>query len=186
MKKTVCSMLLCYFCLCMVYPSSPKGMRICVINYTSGNLIITYELRNGKSQECYNYLWRQVIDGVFLMIGDKLHDGKLSMQSRQYRNGRFFPAILKLWPIVNWPSESDKLQERYDKLYAIPFMTLMKEVYKTFTVSTEDGKVLITLDSLPDVIIKKRVNLPDAPVPIIDYFIKVFDYDLVGKPASEW
>lgn len=106
MKKTVCSMLLCYFCLCMVYPSSPKGMRICVINYTSGNLIITYELRNGKSQECYNYLWRQVINGVFLMIGDKLHNGKLSMQSRQYRNGRFFPAILKLWPIVNWPSES--------------------------------------------------------------------------------
>jgi len=46
--------------------------------------------------------------------------------------------------------------------------------------------VLITLDSLPDVIIKKMIDAPADLVPVVDYYIEVFDYDLVGKPASEW
>ena len=71
--------------------------------------------------------------------------------------------------------------EAYSRLDQIPFMEKMKSIFETLTISTEDGKKIITLENLGDQIIKKNVA-PEGT----SYHLEIFDYDFVCKPASEW
>jgi hypothetical protein len=56
-------------------------------------------------------------------------------------------------------------------------MDMMKIIFKKLEIICNDGETIITLESLEEKIIKNWEG---------SYILEIFDYDLVGKPASEW
>ena len=71
----------------------------------------------------------------------------------------------------------------YTQLDKIPVMEKMRSISKTLKIATEDGQKVITLENLGEQIIKKNSSIGTRSAA---YFLEIFDYDLVGKPASEW
>jgi hypothetical protein len=64
----------------------------------------------------------------------------------------------------------------YDQMNSLPFMDKIRAILKKLEI-IDDGKMVITLENLEERIIKKWGET---------YILEIFDYDLVGKPASEW
>jgi hypothetical protein len=58
----------------------------------------------------------------------------------------------------------------------------VKSIYKLLRIATQDGSKIITLENLGEQIIKKQ--MPTDGIGAL-YIIEIFDYDIVGKPASE-
>jgi len=157
-----------------VFAFSPIKEYFLIRNYSSKIIIITREYKDDPTKVFYlpeTKSWRQYIKGVNLTFRD-LDLEKTEIRILPYKT----VTILDYYPMGNTDGE-----DAYSKLNQISFMEKMKSIFETLKISTEDGKKVITLDNLGDQIIKKNV----APGGT-SYHLEIFDYDFVGKPASEW
>ena len=173
MKKTILLMIIFVSGL-NAFAFSPIKEYFLVRNYSSKTVIITREYKDDPTKIFYapeTRSWRQYIEGVNLTFQD-LDLGKSEIRILPNKTLTF----LDYYPMGNIDGD-----EAYSRLDKIPFMEKMKSIFETLTIATEDGKKVITLENLGDQIIKKNV----APGGT-SYHLEIFDYDFVGKPASDW
>lgn len=172
MNKIMFFVLISVFFAMDLFSFSRKSETLFIANYSSKPITIFYEFWNGESQEKTNYIWEQNIHENILVIKDELFNKQgfsvLSMKIRYF---------LSYYPAVSILESSDY----YKKMATIPFMDKMRAIYKLFVIKDEKGNVLLSLDELNDYIIKRNI------IGGVSYFyIEIFDYNLVGKPAGEW
>jgi len=154
----------------VLFAFSPKREGLMIRNYSSKNVIINREFWEdpGTKLDSDN-AWQQTVFDMPLIITDllALFNSTIVRPNRELEIIRYYPL-------------GPQLVEKHEKLEALPFMDKMRAIFKTLEINCNDGKKIITLDNLGEVVIKKWVGGE------IWYFIEIFDYDLIGKPASEW
>lgn len=173
MKKTILIFIL-FNLYYSFFSLSPREEFVSIVNYSSKDIVVSYEFWNGKSEEKYNYIFEQDILGLTLSIRDGLFgEEKYLIRSKTNR-------IIR---IVSY-SPSGNFSERavlFEQMTKIPFENKIKSIYKFLEVKDVNGKMLLTLDTLNDYVIKRqRINGESY------YYIEIFDYDFEGRPASEW
>jgi len=149
---------------------SPHTETFVIRNYSSKPVMIYVEYSEDPSKIFYgDSSWTQDVDGLNLNFRVYLGEAEeYWLQPHQVI------AIIYYYPRGN--------DEVYRRLDQIPFIVKMKSIYKTLRIVTEDGKKVITLENLGDQIIKKAGVVTES----VSYYLEIFDYDLVGKPAKEW
>jgi hypothetical protein len=140
-------------------------------NYSSGNVIINREFWEGPGSNIESdTAWHQTIYNIPLSIRDMLSVVRTNIvrsnQSLSIIN--YFP----LGPIG---------QRDYDGMHALPFMDKMRAIFKNLEIISNNGERIITLDNLGDIVIKRMVITGG-----VWYMLEIFDYDLIGRPGSEW
>jgi hypothetical protein len=152
---------------------SPLTEGFLIINYSSKDVIINREFWEGPGSNLPDskYGWHQTINDVTLSIRDTLSIIDHSAYLKQ-------PYVLRpkreLEIITYYP-----MMLKYKEMEALPFMYKMKSIFKNLEIICNDGKTIITLENLGERIIKKREGMTE-------FILEIFDYDIVGKPASEW
>lgn len=143
-----------------------------ISNYSSNSIIINYKFNTTDSIEQQNYMFEKNINDIRLVVKDELlnkNNFVISPMKTKY--------FLSYFPAVSIFEETDY----YEKMASIPFLKKINEIYKSFVITNEMGNVLLSLDTIENYIIKRKL------MGIVSYYyIEVFDDDLEGKPASEW
>ncbi len=127
-------------------------------------MVINVEFWEGESER--NYRWSQDLNGVRLTITDFM--SMINKNILTPYNGSL--------EIINYYSFG-----AFETISRIPFMEKMNAIFKKLEIICNDGKRVITLENLGDQILKKMVASGGT-----FYYLEIFDYDLEGKPASEW
>lgn len=151
---------------------SPKIESFEIRNYSNRNIVISREFWEDVSGAENNYMWTQTINGLNLMIKDFM---AIVNRNIVPPNGNL--TIIEYFPSVS-PSQSAAM---YTRMNNTPLMVKMESIFKSLTISEEDGNTVITIDTLGDQIIKKMELSGETA-----YILEIFDYDLEGKPGSEW
>lgn len=152
--------------------ASPREESIIIRNYSRKTVVITREYSDDPSKILNapeTRSWTQYIQGTYLFIRDLyLERNEISVRPNQEM------TILRYEPFGS--------SDRWVRLANIPFIEKMKNIYKLLIIAIEDGSKIITLDNLGEQIIKKQIPPDEIGA---SYIIEIFDYDIVGKPASE-
>jgi len=162
-----------FFAICFeTFATSPRVESIIIRNYSSKTVVITREYSDDPSK-IFNApetrSWTQNIQGINLSIRDLyLERSEISVKPNQEM------TILRYEPFGSL--------DRWVRLDQIPFLEKVKSIYKLLRISTQDESKIITLENLGEQIIKKQ--MPADGIGAL-YIIEIFDYDIVGKPASE-
>jgi len=160
----------------MVYGAFAAPQReetIFIRNYSSQNIIITREYQDEPSKifsasEARN--WIQIVHGINLTITD-IHINRSEIVVRPNQ----MITILSYVPFGSI--------DIFERLAQIPFLNIMRGIYKSFKIITDDGRTIIDLENIEEQNIRK--NVPHDGIGI-EYIIEIFDYDIEGRPASEW
>lgn len=172
MKKKISVFLILILFLNSLFCFTRIDEALYIANYSTKKVIINYDFLEGESKESNNFMWEQTLDEFPVMIRDGLFGRKKSviLPNKTIRIISYYPNVSLLESKNN-----NKI------MYSLPFLQKIKRIYKTLIISTEDGKKNINLDTIQYEIIKK-IEYTGG----VAYYIEIFDYDLVGKPASEW
>jgi hypothetical protein len=155
-----------------VFAMSPIEEAFVIRNYSSKVIIINVEYSDDPGKRFYDESsWQQNVNGINLTFYSHLSKAS-EFRLRPYQ----VITILSYYPMGNTDGHG-----AYTRLDRIPFLGKMKSVYKSLRIATEDGEKVITLENLGEQIIKKNVGSGG-----IAYYLEIFNYDLVGKPGSEW
>jgi hypothetical protein len=154
------------------------GPHFILYNYSSQDVIITWSFLADTSEEVFWF--QQEIHGLNLVITP------ISLTRNEYRlvsKSRivlisYYP--LSTVPTLSWIERFRLGIDLYDELDKIPFMVKINSIFKTLIISTADGQKVVTLENPGEQIIKKDV------LDEMYYILEIFDYDFVGRPASEW
>ena len=157
-----------------IFAMSPRLELFRIWNYSSKEIMINVEFWEGESKAEYNYMWLQDVCGLTLTIQDSVATLKTNVIKPYNDNLR----IISYYPFDSKYREPSYAFARLDE---IPFVEKMKTIFKKFEIICDDGNRVITLDNLRDQIIKKQATNTGTA-----YILEIFDYDLEGKPASEW
>jgi len=142
--------------------------KVEIRNYSSKNVVVNWEFRGGPSdQSGLKYLWEQTVCGIRMAIKDVLSGFNANIIRPNQKK-----VIVEYFP--DWWN--------YDKLDALPFMDKMNSIFKKLEIVCNDGEIIIKLENLGERVIKKDGAADRATT----YILEIFDYDLIGKPASEW
>jgi len=156
-----------------LFATSPKVEAFTIRNYSSKNVVVNvefWESTGGKPE--FNYIWEQSIFGIPLAISDELAiiGTNILRPNRVVSIIQYFPLGFDAQP-----------NEKYDKMFELPFMGKIRAIIKKLEIICNDGKTIITLENLGEKIIKRNETVGG-----VFYTLEIFDYDLLGKPASEW
>lgn len=172
MKKLPILLIVSFAMINPAYSFSPKIESFVIRNYSSKSVVVNREFWEGISSAEQNYMWEQKVGSINLMIKDFI-----SIVNRNVVRPNSSLVIIEYFPSV--PIKESAAM--YSRMNDMPLMDKIKAIFKSLTISTDDGKKIVTLDILGDQIIKKMVLSGETA-----YILEIFDYDLVGRPASEW
>jgi len=169
MKKA----LIIFLCMVMVTPVFSFSFKIeylTIVNYSKQNVIVELEFNAGVAEKEKNYFLTQNVGDLILRVKDELRTYNVIKPNETQ----------DLYQISPYTSlvESNPL---YERMVALPLMEKITAICKKLTIQREDGTVALTLDTLPDKIIKKTATRGYTA-----YYIEIFDNDFEGKPASQW
>lgn len=157
-----------------IYNYSSKEIRV-KVEYWGEPIIVIYD----------NPLTQKEIEELefaykFLKVDKKL---ELPKKNETYIPITRFAETKKEHIIERYNNFFDIVEYVYnERIHRLPFMEKMKAIIKKLEISCDDGKRIITLDDLGNQIIKRTLTGATDTV----YILEIFDYDLEGKPASEW
>lgn len=173
MIKTKILFLIFFLMVSVTFAAPQREESIVIRNCSSQNIILAKEYQDDPSKvfsalETGN--WTQIVHGEKLSITDFfINENDIILRPNQIL------TILYYLPFGDI--------ERYERLARIPFMDIMRGIYKTFKIVTDDGRDVINLENLDELVIKK--NIPPDGIGV-EYIIKIFDCDLEGRPALKW
>ena len=142
-----------------------KMERFIVVNNTGQNIIITKEYSDDPSKVFKTPGFR----GAPLEWYQDIHDVTIRIQDNRNANTNFriedereywliapddYQLIVYYIPLLNGTMYTDD-GATYRRLDQIPFMDKMRSIFKSLTIATEDGQILITLENLGEQIISK-------------------------------
>ena len=170
MKKLLVLVCVCIVFLEPVFSFSFQIEYLIVVNYSKQNIIVELEFNAGVAKKEENYYLVQNVGDQILMVKDELRTYNVIKPNKSQNLHLISPysSLVESGPL-------------YEKMIALPFMEKITAIYKKLTILREDGSVALTLDTLPNKIIKKT-----ATGGYTAYFIEIFDNDFEGRPASEW
>jgi hypothetical protein len=162
MKKHILFLMIFLFFASVAVSANPIPESIIVRNFTSQDIIITREYRDDPTKEFYvpeTRSWSQRINGFYIDFSDLfLEINEIRVQP----NRETFILSMVVYTI-----------ESRERLAQIPFMDIMRNVYQTLRIATEDGSKVITLENLGEQTIKRLIR-PDG-LPSSTYIIEIFD-----------
>jgi hypothetical protein len=174
MKKYILLFIILFFVF-EVFAISPITESIVIRNFSSKTVIITRDYQDDPSKIFFvpeSRSWSQDIHGINLTFRDlDIGRPEIRVLPNQVR------TILEYYP---W-APIDLRELLFLQVSQIPFMEKMNSIFKYLRIATEDNSKIITLENLGDQIIKKNIT-PGG----ISFIIEIFDYDLIGRPGSEW
>ena len=151
-----------------IFPISPIREEIIIRNNTSKVLIITREYHDEPSRFFYapeTHAWQQNFYGMILNFQD-IYLGRKEINVLPHGGERTL--------IFYDPGHLPELD-------LIIIIDKIRSIYKSLTITTEDGKIVITLENLENHIIKKNKTRMGT-----SYIIEIFEYDLERIPVLEW
>ena len=155
-----------------IFSLTVKYESFVIHNYSSKNVIITRDFFNDISKAINSKWWEQNIQGLNLTIGAPLLESReIVLAPNKVIN------IVEYYP---W-APVDSREIFYDQLNQIPFLNKMRSIFKFLKIEIEDGTKFITLENLGEQIIKKNVTIGG-----VSFHLEIFDYDYIGKTATEW
>ena len=172
MKKLVVLVYMCIFFLEPVCSFSFQNEYLIVINYSKQNVLVELEFNAGVAEEEKNFFLTQNVGDLILRVKDRL-----GLRGNNVINPNKSQTLHEISPYTSLV----KSGPLYEKMLAVPFMEKITAIYKKLTIQREDGTVALTLDTLPDKVIKKAVTGGYTA-----YYIEIFDNDFEGKLASQW
>jgi|BioPla2DNA2_1021312.scaffolds.fasta_scaffold52204_2 hypothetical protein len=170
MKKVCLLVCISIFFLGQIFSFSKRIETLSVINYSAMTVSIEAEFNAGVATQEENYFLTETIRDLTLEVKDRVRNYKTITPYNRADLHECFPLSSTLG--------NDNL---YERMLELPFMEKITAIYKKLIIKKEDGSIVLTLDTLGDKIIKKKVLRGETV-----YYIEIFDYDLEGKPASEW
>ena len=170
MKKICLLVCISVFFLGQILSFSKRIESLRILNYSSQNIIAEIEFNAGVAVEEKNYYLTQIVKDFTLKVDGSVGNYKVIKPHGSSYLHEFYPFSSILG--------NDNL---YERMLELPFMEKITAIYKKLIIKKEDGSIVLTLDTLGDKIIKKKVLRGETV-----YYIEIFDYDLEGKPASEW
>lgn len=170
MKKLFVLVCVCIVFLEPVFSFSFQIEYLIVVNYSKQNINVELEFNAGKAEKERNYFLTQNVGDLVLRVKDELRTYNVIKPNDSQNLHQISPytSLVKSGPL-------------YERMVALPFMEKITAIYKKLTIEREDGTVALTLDTLPDKIIKKT-----ATGGYTAYYIEIFDDDFEAKPASQW
>ncbi|NLK45172.1 MAG: hypothetical protein GX297_00710 [Treponema sp.] len=142
------------------------------MNYSKQNIIVDLEFNAGVAVKEKNYFLTQTVGDLTLRVKDRL-----GLRGNNVIKPNISQDLYEISPRTSLVNSGPL----YEKMVALPLMEKITAIYKKLTILREDGTVALTLDTLPDKIIKKTATRGYTA-----YYIEIFDYDYEGKPASQW
>lgn len=140
---------------------------ICVLNMTDKPVYLTYELKNGPSDPLRNYSFDVIIQDKCFTIEDYLFNSS----DRSVRPDYIY-TILK----YNYKDSSGKRIYDFQYVDCIPFIEKMLSIYSKLEIKTESRKVLLNLDTLPQINVRRyRAGNLNT------YMIEIHDFDENGN-----
>lgn len=182
MRKNIL-LLIIFFWGIETISSAPREENIIIRNYSSKTVIITREFIVDVSDEKIS--WQQDISDdkydLFMYVTVPMTNERRLLPNKQETIISYRPWATASFSFDGQPYEfHEYMWKRFNQ---IPFIEKMNNIFKSLKITTEDGSKVITLENLKDQIIKKHV--PPAGIGAT-YIIEIFEYDLEGRPASEW
>ena len=150
------------------YPFSPRMESLQLRNYSSKNVVVNIEFWEGTGNIDSSFAWHQTVFDIPLSITDMVRRNNVWQPNQSF-------SIIRYYPL------GPQLNERFDRMVSLPFMDKMRAIFKNLEINFNNGERIITLENLDEIIIKKNVSSGG-----VSYIIEIFDYDLEGRPASEW
>ena len=167
MRKIICCFVISFLAVYNCFAGLKYLESICVVNMTDRPVYLTYELKNGPSDPLRNYSFDVIIQDKCFTIEDYLFNSS----DRSVRPDYIY-TILK----YNYKDSSGKRIYDFQYVDCIPFMEKMLSIYSKLEIKTESGKVLLNLDILPQINVRRyRAGNLNT------YMIEIHDFNETGK-----
>ena len=161
----------------VIFPNSPRRIYFQIRNYSGKEVVINVEYWEDPIIVIYENPMTQEEIKNFMVFSDE------SMIPKS--NETFIPIedTIATGTVLKSDHSILDIVTYYhgDRIERLPFMEIMKAIFKKLEIVCDDGNRIITIGNLEHQIIKKEI-LWDR----VTYILEIFDYDLEGKKASEW
>ena len=143
-----------------VFPRSPRRDSIHVQNNSSQTLIVATEVRGYPASVDPRIFptWLENIKSVYFIIADPLRAGERRVEPNRTVTIALFDVDIHEWEMID----------------QTPSLDLIKSIFRSLRIVTEDGSKVVTLDNLGEQIIRRSTWEGGRTT---FHTIMVFDYD---------
>ena len=128
-----------------VFSFSPKREAFIVWNYSKNNIVVEREFVNaGVGIRNFNYMWEHTAFGMTLSITDMIE-----VVNTNIIGPNQYLAIISYFPL------GPQLPEKYNRLYALPFIDKMNAIFRSLNIRFDDGRSIVNLGNLGNIAIRK-------------------------------